>query len=79
MGYIIPMIEGKTDFAILQDDRTKLSRIYHPNKGWSPLLPVSDWEILCQLHEAMRESDPDEFLANLAITVDQMKKDNVEG
>ena len=73
------MIKGKTDFAILQDDRTKLSRVFHRDKGWSPPLPVADWELLCDLHEVMRSSDPSEFLANLQITVSQMKKDDLEG
>jgi hypothetical protein len=73
------MTEGKVDFAILQNDKTKSSRVYHRDKGWSPPLPVSDWELLCQLHKAMRESNPDEFLVNLQITVSEMKKDDLEG
>ena len=69
------MITQNTEFAILHDDNTKMTRLYKKGRGWSEPLPPVDWDLLRSLHAIMRTSDPSEFLANMGTVAEDIQTD----
>ena len=69
------MITQDTEFAILQDEKTQMTRLYKKGHGWSDPLPTTDWEVLSTLHQVMRESEPSDFLQNMGIIVKNIKRE----
>jgi hypothetical protein len=70
------MITQNTEFAILQDESTKMTRLYKKGYGWSEPLSPEDWDALKVLHGVMRTSDPSEFLANMGTVGNDIQADN---
>ena len=64
------------EFAILQDDKTRMTRLYRKGYGWSDPLPASDFEVLGELHRVMRHSKPSEFLLNMGIVIKDIKNES---